>query len=372
MAASPAMDSGLSNVSLLSTVTTDSSTNLTSSAKIERVFKSLFLVLIAVANIMGNSSIILIVLKDRQLRVTVRNYAVASLALSDLLSVQIMIFQVLTYFNIGKEPSMCSLMGRIFGCLLYISILHLFTLSLDRYVAIFYPLRYRFMVTPRRAAVILFTIWTIPVFSIHVLPAVMSDLRGYASFYGCMEEGLIEINDKKNHIHMGMNVTFLFFLPLLVMMWAYCRISKVAWYQANRVGVAVITAVRVPHGGRLPRARDRKWAKTLAIVIGAFLGCYLPIVVASLVHIYTGERSNPSLGKTLEILLFLTFSNTVLNPMIYSLRSYEYRKAFKKIFGRCPGEMNNNNRRLRLNYISQERESLTVSSHMISSHVNTS
>ncbi|KAL9975948.1 hypothetical protein ACROYT_G013171 [Oculina patagonica] len=216
MAASPAMDSGLSNVSLLSTVTTDSSTNLTSSAKIERVFKSLFLVLIAVANIMGNSSIILIVLKDRQLRVTVRNYA------------------------------------------------------------------------------------------------------------------------------------------------------------ANRVGVAVITAVRVPHGGRLPRARDRKWAKTLAIVIGAFLGCYLPIVVASLVHIYTGERSNPSLGKTLEILLFLTFSNTVLNPMIYSLRSYEYRKAFKKIFGRCPGEMNNNNRRLRLNYISQERESLTVSSHMISSHVNTS
>lgn len=212
---------------------------------------------------MGNSSIILIVLKDRQLRVTVRNYAVASLALSDLLSVQIMIFQVLSYFNIGKEPSMCSLMGRIFGCLLYISILHLFTLSLDRYIAIFYPLRYRFMVTPRRAAAILLTIWTIPVFSIHVLPAVIADLRGYASFYGCMGQGLIEISDKKNHIHMGMNVTFLFFLPLVVMMWAYCRISKVAWYQANRVGAAVITAVRVPHGGRIPRARDRKWAKTL-------------------------------------------------------------------------------------------------------------
>ena len=261
------MDSLPTNVSLLLNDTTDLSTNLTSSAKVERVFKTLFLVLIAVANIMGNLSIFLIVLKDRQLRVTVRNYAVASLALADLLSVQIMVFQVLTYFDIGKGLYMCSLMGRIFGCLLYISILHLFTLSLDRYVAIFYPLRYRFMVTPRRTAVILLSIWIIPVLSIHFLPAVMADLRGYASFYGCMDEGLIEITDKKNHIHMGINVTFLFILPLVVMMWAYCRISKVAWYQANRVGVALITAVRVPHGGRLPRARDRKWAKTLGKLI---------------------------------------------------------------------------------------------------------
>lgn len=108
-----------------------------------------------------------------------------------------------------------------------------------------------------------------------------------------------------------------------------------------------------------------------AIVIGAFLGCYLPIVVASLVHIYIGKTSTPSLGKVLEILLFLTFLNTVLNPLIYSLRSNEYRKAFKKIFGRRPRESNNNHR-LRLNYVTQELESLTVSSHVTSSHVNTS
>ena len=263
VAVTPAMDTLPSNACLLQNVTIDSSTNLSSSEKIVRAFKTVFLVIIAVANITGNSSICLVVLKDRHLRVTVRNYAVASLALVDLLSVQIMIFHVLTYFNIGKEAFTCSLMGRIFGCLLYISILHLFTLSLDRYVAIFYPLRYRVLITPRRAAIVLLIIWTVPVFSILFLPAVNLGLRGYASFYGCMEEALMEIKDKKNHIHMGFNVAFLFFLPLLVMMWAYCRISKVAWYQANRVDVSIISAVRVPLGGRLPIARDRKWAKTL-------------------------------------------------------------------------------------------------------------
>lgn len=244
-------------------VTTESSNMLTSSGLTATIFKTVFLVLIAVMNILGNTSICFIVLKDRQLRASVRNYAVASLALSDLLSVQIMTFQILTYFNVGKNPIMCTLMGRIFGCLLYISILHLFTLSLDRYIAIFYPLRYRFMVTPTRTAVILLTIWIIPVFSILIFPAALVDLRGYASFYGCMDQGSIEKIDKKDRFHMSVNVIFLFFLPLLVMMWAYCRISKVAWYQANRVGVAVISAVRVPHIRGLPRTRDRKWAKTL-------------------------------------------------------------------------------------------------------------
>ena len=106
-------------------------------------------------------------------------------------------------------------------------------------------------------------------------------------------------------------------------------------------------------------------------MIGAFLGCYLPIVVASLVHIYSEETSIPSLGKVLEILLFLTFLNTVLNPMIYSLRNNDYRKAFKRIFGKGSRE-SNNDRRVRLNYVTQELESLTVSSLVTSSHVNTS
>ena len=98
-----------------------------------------------------------------------------------------------------------------------------------------------------------------------------------------------------------------------------------------------------------------------AIVIGAFLCCYLPMVIASLVYMYAGGTTNYTLGKTLEILMFLTFLNTVLNPMIYSLRSHEYRRAFNKICGRCFKDSNNNDRSLRANYITQELESQTLS-----------
>ena len=105
---------------------------------------------------------------------------------------------------------------------------------------------------------------------------------------------------------------------------------------------------------------NRTFSCFAAIVIGAFLGCYLPMVVASLVHIYAGGTTNHSLTTTLEILLFLTFLNTVLNPMIYSLRSYEYRRAFNKICRRCFRD-SSNNRWSRVNFITQELESQTMS-----------
>lgn len=255
------MSSGLKNA----TETTDPSAmqDLSLADRIEKIFKVSFLCLIALANIAGNSSICFVVLKDRYLRLTVRNFVVASLALTDLLVVQLIIFQVLTYYNIGKEPNLCNVMGQNFGVLLYVSILHLFTLSLDRYIAIFYPLRYRFLVTPKRITVILLTIWIIPLISIHILPAVITDLHGFPSFYVCINEGFIEEKDRMNRVHMFINVTFLFFLPLIAMMAAYYRISKIAWYQANRVGVAVVESTVRVQSSRLPRARERKWAKTL-------------------------------------------------------------------------------------------------------------
>lgn len=355
------MDSTRYNVSLLQNASTNNETfmSLSTSAQVERGFKLFFVIVVALANTVGNSGICLVAFRDPHLRVIARNYVVASLALSDLLAVQIMIFRALTYYNIGREPFVCSLMGRIFGCLLYVSTLHLFILSIDRYIAIFYPLRYRFLVTPRRIVIVLLTIWIVPVLSIHIIPAAIKELHGYPTFYGCIEEGFIEASDENNRFHLCFNVALLFFFPLFAMMVAYYRISKVAWYQSNRVGVAVVSVVPVANI-RLPRSRERKWAKTLAIVIGAFLCCYLPIVVASLVYTFAGGKANNALEKTLEVLILLTFLNTVLNPVIYSLRSHEYRRALKKMCGRC-FEDSNNNGLSHINFIPKDLESQTVS-----------
>ncbi|KAK8383461.1 hypothetical protein O3P69_015733 [Scylla paramamosain] len=68
----------------------------------------------------------------------------------------------------------------------------------------------------------------------------------------------------------------------------------------------------------LEAKREKKAAKTLAIITGAFVICWLPFFMSC---------SPSSSGSA-------TFNST-LNPIIYTIFSPEFREAFKRIlFGR--------------------------------------
>ncbi|CAG9837757.1 unnamed protein product [Diabrotica balteata] len=74
--------------------------------------------------------------------------------------------------------------------------------------------------------------------------------------------------------------------------------------------------------------RERKAAKTLAIITGAFVLCWLPFfIMAVLLPI------NPNVFDKylVSICLWLGYFNSTLNPIIYTIFSPEFRHAFKKI-----------------------------------------
>lgn len=79
--------------------------------------------------------------------------------------------------------------------------------------------------------------------------------------------------------------------------------------------------------------RERKAAKTLAIITGAFVICWLPFFILALVmplchscHITT---------SAMNFFLWLGYFNSTLNPAIYTVFSPEFRQAFKRIL--CGG-----------------------------------
>lgn len=78
--------------------------------------------------------------------------------------------------------------------------------------------------------------------------------------------------------------------------------------------------------------RERKAAKTLAIITGAFVICWLPFfVMAILLPIYKDLFKE----YIISLFLWLGYFNSTLNPIIYTIFSPEFRHAFKKIlFGR--------------------------------------
>lgn len=78
--------------------------------------------------------------------------------------------------------------------------------------------------------------------------------------------------------------------------------------------------------------RERKAAKTLAIITGAFIICWLPFfIMAVLLPIYKDLFKE----YMVSLFLWLGYFNSTLNPIIYTIFSPEFRHAFKKIlFGR--------------------------------------
>lgn len=79
--------------------------------------------------------------------------------------------------------------------------------------------------------------------------------------------------------------------------------------------------------------RERKAAKTLAIITGAFIMCWLPFFIMALV---ASACVSCNISKNvMTLILWLGYFNSTLNPIIYTIFSPEFRTAFKKIlFGK--------------------------------------
>lgn len=79
----------------------------------------------------------------------------------------------------------------------------------------------------------------------------------------------------------------------------------------------------------LEAKRERKAAKTLAIITGAFVMCWLPFFILALVMpLCASCNINP---YVMSFSLWLGYFNSTLNPVIYTIFNPEFRQAFKRI-----------------------------------------
>ncbi|KAM7346132.1 5-hydroxytryptamine (serotonin) receptor 1A isoform 1-T3 [Cochliomyia hominivorax] len=79
----------------------------------------------------------------------------------------------------------------------------------------------------------------------------------------------------------------------------------------------------------LEAKRERKAAKTLAIITGAFVVCWLPFfAMALLLPLCESCEINDAVAS---FFLWLGYFNSTLNPVIYTIFSPEFRQAFKRI-----------------------------------------
>ncbi|XP_056109234.1 alpha-1A adrenergic receptor [Rhinichthys klamathensis goyatoka] len=308
----------------------------------------LVLMLFIIFGVMGNILVILSVACHRNFR-SVTHYFIANLAVADLL-----LSSVVIPFSAASEALGRWVFGRHF-CNAWTaldvlcctaSILSLCVISVDRYIAVSYPLQYPSWATSRRALAAVAALWALSA-AISVGP-----LFGWRDPMP-EDESVCRVNEEPGYAIFSAACSF--YVPLAVILAMYCRVYVVARRKTRSMsksrqkngltehGVTLRIHCRKEEPVHLKHShftfmikffQEKKAAKTLGIVVGCFVLCWLPFfLVLPISSIFPSHRPPDTVFK---ITFWLGYFNSCLNPIIYPCFSQEFNKAFQNVLrGRC-------------------------------------
>lgn len=82
---------------------------------------------------------------------------------------------------------------------------------------------------------------------------------------------------------------------------------------------------------RISLSKERRAARTLGIIMGVFVVCWLPFFLMYVIIPFC-PICCPS-GRLINFITWLGYINSVLNPIIYTIFNMDFRRAFRKLLG---------------------------------------
>ncbi|CAL8309235.1 unnamed protein product [Merluccius merluccius] len=270
---------------------------------------------VALLTVLLNLLVIVSISHFRQLH-TPTNLVLMSLAGSDLLIGLLAMPLEAAYFI-----STCWFLGQwvctAFYALTFVltsaSVGSILLISVDRYVAICHPLRYRSEVTAGRAQRAVCLCWAGAI--LHNCSILRENLREPGRDSSCRGDCLVVVDVVSGAV--DLLVTFL--APVSVVVALYLRVFAAALSQAR-----MMRSSRA--AGTTARRSEVKAALTLGVVVVVFLVCFCPYFYPS----FAGQdvSNNVEAGPWVA---WLTYFNSCLNPLMYAFFYPWFRKAIRLI-----------------------------------------
>ncbi|NXI95830.1 DRD1C protein, partial [Psophia crepitans] len=312
------------------------------------------LFLLILSTLLGNTLVCVAVVKFRHLRSKVTNFFIISLAVSDLfVAVLVMPWKAATEVA-GFWPfgAFCDVWVAFDIMCSTASILNLCIISVDRYWAISNPFCYERKMTQRVAFIMIGVAWLLSLL-ISFIPVQLKWHKDREIF--SQQEPGFNVTREEENCDSSLNRTYAissslisFYIPVAIMIVTYTRIFRIAQRQIRRISSlegVVEHAQRChssdcPHEASLKNSfkKETKVLKTLSIIMGVFVFCWLPFFVLNCVlpfcdHGVREPEELPCISKTVfNIFVWFGWANSSLNPIIYAFNA-DFRRAFATILG---------------------------------------
>lgn len=273
-----------------------------------------FCSVLTVTAVTGNFLVLLAVIIDpnRNLR-SPFNFLVANLAAADLIvgcfalpmSVDFYIREALTPHPTLLPRDNARRVGSFISTTA--SLLSLAALTVDRFVAITDPLKYRIKLTTQRAAIISFFLWIVSI----AFPFLYFQV-GYLKYQFFFANTAVV-------------ATF------TVLCLTYAKVFKSFKHQVKNWDTLHEGHDRDNHIKMRAIKWEKKITKTFLIMLALFISCFLPSLILIYVISFCGSCNCIFIHWARDLNYILIMANSSMNPFVFAWRLEPYRRAFAKI-----------------------------------------
>ena len=289
-----------------------------------------------------NCFVLVSIFPNRKLRCKVVNVLCCHLAIVGIIwCVVILPVGVATSF-LGRWPSNdsgCNVFGFVQTLVVQLTVWTIVTLSWDKYRTIVSPLHHSTIAECFPMVICLGVIWTVSTFTA-AFPLVFCtgfqyDVRTASCSRVRSAEG--------SRIAQWYSIALLFqtfYLPLIVLVYCYCHIFRIARWQNKRIVVmaAMVRVITLSVGVPITRdqaqkttrqvtSRDRKASRTVCTFLGAFIVCFAPYGLTDLVDILAFSTQMHRLPVAIANLLLM--ASPTINAFIYGVRNRTLKESFR-------------------------------------------
>ena len=225
------------------------------------------------------------------------------------------------------SPPWCDLQCAANYCLIIVSMVTLSLISMDRYLAVLYPLRYSTWVTKKRVAVALCWPW-LQGFAFAVSPAILKwvhydywEAVCAIDWHGAQEQAVY---------YVIVACILCFGVPGSIMLYCYFHIIREARKCQRHVQPSVSSSSTSQSSQMSQNLKQAlKTITSLLVVVVVFFVCMTPFCITKLLKVVISNTIVP--GYVNLASSYLEFLASVTNPLIYGVFRRDFRFAYRHL-----------------------------------------